>query len=110
MDIKISMVDYYNLRFGYCDDNSESDFIDNINRKLNIHIANGYDEQKNQFLLIFHNGKFLSKSDSSLLDNLDMIVGAQDFRFIGGSFGAASGEAFIAGIQNAIDNKIPLNL
>ena len=41
------------------------------------------------------------------VDNLDMIVGAQDFRFIGGSFGAASGEAFIAGIQNAIDNKIP---
>ena len=36
------------------------------------------------------------------------IVGAQDFRFIGGSFGAASGEAFIAGAQHAIENNIPL--
>ena len=34
-------------------------------------------------------------------------MGAQDFRFIGGSFGAASGEAFISGIQHAIDNKTP---
>ena len=34
-------------------------------------------------------------------------VGAQDFRFIGGSFGAASGEAFIAGVQRAIENNIP---
>ena len=36
-----------------------------------------------------------------------MVVGAQDFRFIGGSFGAASGEAFIAGAQYAIENRIP---
>ena len=36
-----------------------------------------------------------------------MIVGAQDFRFIGGSFGAASGEAFIAGAQQAIEKDIP---
>ena len=39
--------------------------------------------------------------------NIDVIVGAQDFRFIGGSFGAASGEAFITGIQHAIENKSP---
>ena len=35
------------------------------------------------------------------------MVGAQDFRFIGGSFGAASGEAFIDGIQKSIENNIP---
>ena len=34
-------------------------------------------------------------------------MGAQDYRFIGGSFGAASGEAFITGIQHAINNKNP---
>ena len=39
--------------------------------------------------------------------NIDVIVGAQDFRFIGGSFGAASGEAFIAGIQHSIENNLP---
>ena len=41
------------------------------------------------------------------VQNIEMVVGAQDFRFIGGSFGAASGEAFIAGAQYAIENKIP---
>ena len=41
------------------------------------------------------------------VQNINMIVGAQDFRFIGGSFGAASGEAFIAGAQSAIENKMP---
>ena len=39
--------------------------------------------------------------------NIDVIVGAQDFRFIGGSFGSASGEAFITGVQHAIESKIP---
>ena len=41
------------------------------------------------------------------VQNIQVIVGAQDFRFIGGSFGAASGEAFIAGAQQAIENKMP---
>ena len=39
--------------------------------------------------------------------NNEVMVGAQDFRFIGGSFGAASGEAFIAGVQHAIEKNIP---
>jgi len=42
------------------------------------------------------------------INNIDVTVGAQDFRFIGGSFGAASGEAFITGVQHAINNKTPL--
>ncbi|MDA7606009.1 acetyl-CoA carboxylase carboxyl transferase subunit beta [Pelagibacteraceae bacterium] len=41
------------------------------------------------------------------VNNIEVTVGAQDFRFIGGSFGAASGEAFIHGVQHAIDNKNP---
>ena len=41
------------------------------------------------------------------VQGIDVVAGAQDFRFIGGSFGAASGEAFIAGAQNAIENKLP---
>ena len=38
---------------------------------------------------------------------IDVIVGAQDFKFMGGSFGAASGEAFIAGAQHAIETNAP---
>ena len=41
------------------------------------------------------------------IQNIDVTVGLKDFRFIGGSFGAASGEAFIAGAQHAIENNIP---
>ena len=41
------------------------------------------------------------------VQNIEVVVGAQDFRFIGGSFGAASGEAFIAGVQHSIENNIP---
>jgi acetyl-CoA carboxylase carboxyl transferase subunit beta len=41
------------------------------------------------------------------IQNLDVVVGAQDFRFIGGSLGAASGEAFIAGAQHCIENNMP---
>ena len=41
------------------------------------------------------------------IQSIEAVVGAQDFRFIGGSFGAASGEAFIAGAQHAIGNNIP---
>jgi acetyl-CoA carboxylase carboxyl transferase subunit beta len=55
----------------------------------------------------------LTGQDDSVLiakgkvQNNNVVVGAQDFRFIGGSFGAASGEAFIAGAQHAIENNIP---
>ena len=44
---------------------------------------------------------------SGKLKGINVTVGAQNFSFIGGSVGAASGEAFIAGVQNAIDNQTP---
>jgi|TARA_B100002051_G_scaffold186320_1_gene176374 acetyl-CoA carboxylase carboxyl transferase subunit beta len=41
------------------------------------------------------------------LDGIEVTVGAQNFSFIGGSLGAASGEAFIHGVQHAINSKTP---
>ena len=41
------------------------------------------------------------------IKDINVVAGAQDFRFIGGSFGAASGEAFIAGVQHSIENRMP---
>ena len=41
------------------------------------------------------------------LNKIEVTCGAQNFAFIGGSFGAASGEAFIHGVQHAIDNQTP---
>jgi len=42
-----------------------------------------------------------------MLNKIQVTVGAQNFNFIGGSVGSASGEAFIHGVQNAIDKKTP---
>ena len=41
------------------------------------------------------------------IKDINVVAGAQDFRFIGGSFGAASGEAFISGVQHSIENRMP---
>ena len=55
----------------------------------------------------------LTKQDDAImiasgkLKGINVTVGAQNFSFIGGSFGAASGEAFICGVQHAIDNQTP---
>ena len=41
------------------------------------------------------------------LNNTRITVGAQNFNFIGGADGAASGEAFIHAVQHAINKKTP---
>lgn len=56
--------------------------------------------------------KKTNQSDAILIaegtiNNIQVTVGAQNMAFIGGSVGAASGEAFIQGVQNAIDKKTP---
>ena len=55
----------------------------------------------------------LTKQDDAImiasgkLMGINVTVGAQNFSFIGGSVGAAAGEAFICGVQHAIDNQTP---
>ena len=44
---------------------------------------------------------------SGKLKGINVTVGAQNFSFIGGSVGSASGEAFICAVQHAIDNQTP---
>tara|TARA_Y100000590_G_scaffold187186_1_gene213277 strand:- start:436 stop:1368 length:933 start_codon:yes stop_codon:yes gene_type:complete len=41
------------------------------------------------------------------LNNMEVTAGAINFDFIGGSVGAAEGEAIIYGVQHAIDNRTP---
>ena len=72
-------------------------FVDNKKYKDRLHDARKKTGQNDAVLIA--KGK---------VKNIDVTVGAQDFRFIGGSFGAASGEAFITGVQHAINNKTPL--
>ena len=56
--------------------------------------------------------KLTGQDDSVMVANgklggINITVGAQNFSFIGGSVGAASGEAFIYAVQHAIDNQNP---
>ena len=70
-------------------------------------------EDNKKYVDRLKNARKITKQDDAVLiakgkiNNIDSIVGAQDFRFIGGSFGAASGEAFIAGVQHSIDKNLP---
>ena len=41
------------------------------------------------------------------INNINLTAIASDFDFVGGSIGAAEGEAFLYGIQNAIENQHP---
>ena len=67
----VHMSNYYNLRFGYCNSDSEGDFIDNINGALNIYVATGTDDDQNEYLLLYYNNKFLALADRSIHDNLE---------------------------------------
>jgi acetyl-CoA carboxylase carboxyl transferase subunit beta len=44
------------------------------------------------------------------LQGLDVVVAAQDFRFMAGSLGMAAGEAVIAGMMRAVEKKVPFIL
>tara|TARA_B100001113_G_C21097602_1_gene617237 strand:- start:999 stop:1625 length:627 start_codon:yes stop_codon:yes gene_type:complete len=49
---KLKIETFSNFRFGECDKNSESDFIDNINGRFNIYTADSYDSNGDYYLLI----------------------------------------------------------
>ncbi|GAA0325371.1 acetyl-CoA carboxylase, carboxyltransferase subunit beta [Sphingomonas oligophenolica] len=42
-----------------------------------------------------------------LIEGQKVVVGVQDFAFMGGSMGLAVGEAFVRGVQNAIEDRCP---
>ncbi len=45
---------------------------------------------------------------SGKIDNLDIIAGAFDFRFMGGSMGSVMGEKFVRAVNEAIETQSPL--
>ena len=96
-------------RFKTFFDNKEFDLID---APLPKDDPLGFEDKKKYTDRLKAARKLTGQDDAILIakgkvKNIEVVVGAQDFRFIGGSFGAASGEAFIAGAQHAIENKIP---
>lgn len=66
----VGISNFYNLRFGYCSDSAEGDFIDNINGSLNIYIANGKSDNNDDYLLRYFNNKFTASKNEDIYDNL----------------------------------------
>ena len=70
-------------------------------------------EDNKKYIDRLKSARKITKQDDAVLiangkvNDISVVVGAQDFRFIGGSFGAASGEAFIGGVQHSIENNMP---
>jgi hypothetical protein len=77
----VNMSNYYNLRFGYCNSDSQGDFIDNINGALNIYMATGMDDEQNEYFLLFNNNKFLALADCSIYDKLEDLAKSLDTIF-----------------------------
>ena len=66
----VEMSNYYSLRFGYCSESAEGDFIGNIDGSLNIYFANGKNDNNEDYLLLYFNNKFTALKDEGLLENL----------------------------------------
>ena len=103
---KLSCKDRFKLFF----DNGE---FEKINAPLTIDDPLDFKDNKKYKDRLKDARKKTGQDDAILIakgkvKNIDGTVGAQDFRFIGGSFGAASGEAFITAVQHSINNKTPL--
>ena len=106
---QLSYILYYQKRFETFFDNKEFDLIETPLPKDD---PLKFEDKKKYTDRLKAARKLTGQDDAVLIakgkiQNNTVIVGAQDFRFIGGSFGAASGEAFIAGAQHAIENKNP---
>tara|TARA_B100000700_G_scaffold320971_1_gene419272 strand:- start:641 stop:1264 length:624 start_codon:yes stop_codon:yes gene_type:complete len=68
--------DYINMRFGYCDESAESDFIDNINGRFNIYLSNCSDCDGKKYLAIYSciNDHLNVIENGSFKDNVDYLA------------------------------------
>ena len=62
------------LRFGCCDKDAQSDFIDNIQGEYNIYVADSFDEDGNHHLLIYTNNQLQVIKNGILENQLDQIT------------------------------------
>ncbi len=102
---KLSCIERFKLFF----DNQEFEIIETPvpnDDPLNFFDKKKYTDRLKQARKITKQDDAVAIAKGKIQD-IEVTVGAQDFRFIGGSFGAASGEAFISGVQHALENKTP---
>ena len=68
---RAKLSNYFNLRFGYCDEDSDGDFIDNISGDYNIYVAIGTDSNDDDHLLIYSKGNFEAIKDGDIQEKLE---------------------------------------
>ena len=71
---KLLIETFHCLRFGYCDKDSQSDFIDNIQGEFNIYVADSFDEDGDHHLLIYTNNQLQVIKNGILENYLDQIT------------------------------------
>ena len=71
---KITIESFHVLRFGITTEESESDFIDNINPSLNTIIISGMDKEENSYLVFYFNEMMHVIEEGTLVDNLDELA------------------------------------
>ena len=71
---KLLIETFHCLRFGYCDKDAQSDFIDNIQGEFNIYVADSYDEDGDHHLLIYTNNQLQVIKNGILENYLDQIT------------------------------------
>ena len=68
---RAKLSNYFNLRFGYCDEDSDGDFIDNISGDYKIYVAIGTDSNDDDHLLIYSKGNFEAIKDGDIQEKLE---------------------------------------
>ena len=71
---KLLIETFHCLRFGYCDKDAQSDFIDNIQGEFNIYVADSFDEDGDHHLLIYTNNQLQVIKNGILENYLDQIT------------------------------------
>ena len=70
----LALSNFYNLRFGHCNNSAEGDFIDNIDGRYNLSVATGSDVFENEHTITFHKGKFCVFQNKSFYDCMETIA------------------------------------
>jgi hypothetical protein len=71
----LEMKNFYCMRFGSCNSESNGDFIDNIDGRFNLYIATGVSPEGDEYLCLFHNDKFKAIKNSHITEILDSFTG-----------------------------------
>jgi hypothetical protein len=69
----LGLSNFYILRFGYCNNSADGDFIDNIDGRFNLYVATGHDNGGNEYIITLHKDEFCVFQNETLHDRIGAI-------------------------------------